>query len=126
MKSKFIAILTLSTLAFFATASAKSEASDMKSVKTEISKEISTEVKTEVANTEKSDFKKMREERKEARKGLLEQFKLAKDELKVEPPAKPEVLPPTPKSEEELQAEREAHKAEMEAKIVYDDVVDLS
>ena len=44
MKSKFIAILTLSTLAFFTTASARNNFSDMKRVKAEISSEISTEV----------------------------------------------------------------------------------
>ena len=65
MKTKFIAILTISTLAFFANASAKSDASDMKSVKAEITAEISEEVQAEVVD--KADFKKMREESKEAR-----------------------------------------------------------
>ena len=74
MKTKFIAILTISTLAFFANASAKSDASDMKSVKAEITAEISAEVQSEVVD--KADIKKMREESKEARKGLLDKIKL--------------------------------------------------
>ena len=108
MKSKFIAILTLSTLAFFATASAKSDVST--DVKTDISTAIKTEVKTEVVkdNADKSDFKKMREDSKETRKGLLDKIKLDKDDLKVVPPKPPvaDIIPPAPKTEEELKAER--------------------
>ena len=93
MKSKIIAVLTLSTLAFFANASARSDFSDMKRVKAEISSEISTEV------IDKSDFEKLRDESKEARKELLDKIKLDKDDIAIKPP-KPEIEPPTPKTEE--------------------------
>lgn len=121
MKSKFIAILTLSVLAFFATASAKSDvSSEKKSVKTEITKQTKTEIASE------NDFKKMREERREARKGFFHKIKAEKDEAKVTlpeipapelpaiDPAKDEIA--NAKTKEEIEAEHAARKAEMEAK----------
>ena len=140
MKSKFITILTLSTLAFFATASAKSDASESANVKSEIATEVSAEISDEVSKTEVNEFKKMRNERKEARKSILEKFKADLKETKniekkhllekpevatseeattdteketvVKGPKKPEIA----EKFEEKKAEIEAKKAEIEAK----------
>ena len=140
MKSKFITILTLSTLAFFATASAKSDASESANVKSEIATEVSAEISDEVSKTKVNEFKKMRNERKEARKSILEKFKADLKEAKniekkhllekpevatseeattdteketvVKGPKKPEIA----EKFEEKKAEIEAKKAEIEAK----------